>query len=64
MQATIIKIDRQREYITVEIRGSAWGNIYGLDLFHHPDLINTLRVGDQIQVDRQVNNPFLVPTAK
>ena len=60
MKATVTSIETHyREYVTVTLRGDT----YGLYLRHHPELIHKLQVGEQIQVKRQVNNPFLIPIA-
>ncbi len=57
MNATITRIETNRPYITVTVRGRE----YGLDLYHRPNLAQEARVGQTIRVKRVVNNPFLIP---
>ena len=55
MKATIIRIEHNRVDVLLGTRE------YGLDLFHWPAYREILKVGQTIEVCRQINNPFLVP---
>jgi hypothetical protein len=63
MKVTVVEINNSihdvRESIFVR---TSTGQLWSLQTHKHPELYNTLRVGDKIQVTKQTNNPYLIPS--
>ena len=60
MKATIVEIKHPYQYISPSIKVQIGrGAVRKVDAYNKPHLYN-LRVGDQIEVTTQTNNPYLV----
>ena len=57
MKAIVTKVDKYEERIYVRVRRAS--KTERLDLFRAGHLLNELKVGQEIEVTRKTNSPFL-----
>lgn len=62
MKAKVTSIQHPNDHINARINVEVKGREYGLYITHRNwNLFDLLKVGQEIEVQRQGNNPFLVP---